>query len=151
MRLDDTLIKILNTIKLEVKEKFDKDYDIEELHDVVQTQIEATKLGISRGIVVHWARFCKFVYTKKVENLQTVNRFAEKVARNEELSSQEKEELIKQKIIDVSIAKKKRISDASKKSDRLQNPISSVDDIISTPMISPVHSKLFINITKLQK
>jgi hypothetical protein len=65
MVLDDTLFRIITQIQKEVKVNFKTDLSVEQVHGVVNAQIEATKLGFSRGITIHWTRFCKFVYTAK--------------------------------------------------------------------------------------
>lgn len=66
MVLDNTLKGILETIRLEVKEKFHKDYSIEHLYEVVNYQMEATKIGMVKRVPILWDGFIKFLYLDKV-------------------------------------------------------------------------------------
>lgn len=100
MKLDNTLSRIIITIQEEVKEKFNKEYSIEELHDVIDSQLEATKLGFTKGISVHWHRFCKFIYTDRANRKKHIYKQIERLVEDDVLTPQEIESIRKQLIID---------------------------------------------------
>lgn len=114
MILDNTLTRILNTIKDEVKEKYKVDYSIEELNDIIDTQIKATRDGINKGITVHWSRFCKFVFTERANRKQRVSNIVDEARAN----NIDEEDIVKIKqnaIINEAIAKRKAIKKDSLK------------------------------------
>ncbi len=145
MKLDDTLIKIFTTIQQEVKDKYGIEYDIEDLHGIVNTQIEATKLGFSKGITVHWSRFCKFVFTDRANRKKETQRFAETVASHEDLLPHEKEQLIKEYI--VATGENKRAILAGSRTDR-HFISSTVEEVVQTETVNPVKTLMFTNIIR---
>lgn len=142
MKLDDTLLGIFTKIQKEVQDKFGIEYSIEELNSVVDVQIEATKLGFTKGITVHWERFCKFVFTdrktRKVENFNYMDELKER----HDLLPQEKEALAKEKILEEAKKKKKYISDST-----LSGNSSTVEDLIAAPVVNKTTLPFFKNIT----
>ena len=74
MKLDNTLLKIIGIIQEVVKEKYKLELSTQEIAEVVQTQIEVTKEGISKGISVTWYRFCKFIYTERGKRKSETNK-----------------------------------------------------------------------------
>ena len=113
MKLDNTLKEILITIQLEVKEKYNVDLSIESIHEVINTQFEATKLGFQKNITVHWSRFCKFVFTNRYERGVEITNFKNKLDIDNKLSPLEKENLLKDYIIEKTKEKKELIKHSS--------------------------------------
>ena len=113
MILDDTLSRILLTIKEEVKVKYQKDLTIEQINNIVDTQIEATKEGLMRGITVHWARFCKFVFTDKGTLKNNVIKFNSLLDNRDDILPHEKGILRKNYIIEQSLNKVDKIKKAT--------------------------------------
>jgi len=111
MVLDDTLKRILTTIQGEVQVKFKEELSIEQIHSVVNTQVEATKLGFSKGITVHWVRFCKFVYTAKNKRSKEVASYLDLLDNQGELTPQEILEAKRLFIIENSFKRKKIIAE----------------------------------------
>jgi hypothetical protein len=78
MKLDSTLLKIIETIKDEIKVKYKLEFSTQEIVEVIQTQIEVTKQGFAKGISVTWYRFCKFIYSergiRKTETIKKLDR-----------------------------------------------------------------------------
>ena len=100
MKLDNTLLKIIGIIQQEVKEKYKLELSVQEIAEVIQTQIEVTKEGISKGISVCWYRFCKFIYTdrgvRKTETIKALNSIDREYQDYPELVKQLRQEVILQ-------------------------------------------------------
>jgi nucleoid DNA-binding protein len=102
MILDNTLTKIINIVIQEVKDKYDVEYSVEQIFNIVNTQMEATKLGFVKGITVHWSRFGKFVYSKRYDRKMETIRYSRELEQQEqslELSAQDREQLLKEYIV----------------------------------------------------
>lgn len=113
MILDQTLQKIIDQILLEIKDKYGIDSSTEEIFEIINTQIEATKLGFKNSITVHWSRFCKFVYTRRGERKSEVIKFKHKLKDLEEdLSLNEIEGLTNNFIKDNAKEKKNYIANS---------------------------------------
>lgn len=147
MKLDETLTRFLNEIQGEVSNEFGINLDIKQIHDIVETQIEATKLGISKGITVHWIRFGKFVFTDKHNNFQDIKKLDSRLEDNDELLPHEKIELRKHKIIEKADSRKQYIKNSTL---RDTTPIS-VDNLMNTPDMYKVKLPTFIALTNKMK
>lgn len=78
MKLDDTLISILEEIQIKVADKKDIELSIEEIHNIVDFQLQSTVMGISKGFDVSWSRVGKFIFTdKKARRTERNLTFAE--------------------------------------------------------------------------
>lgn len=143
MKLDDTLLKIFVTIQQEVKEKFNVELSVQELFEVVNTQIEATKLGFSKGVTVYWERFCKFAYTERSTTRKDLKKVKQILAEQDHLTAQEKEEILRSSIIEKAKRKKALIKNSSGLSKK-----ESLDTVLNAPTITNVKMLLFKNITK---
>lgn len=142
MRLDDTLLKIIKIIKEDVKAKYKVEYDVDEIFEVINTQIEATKLGFSKGITVHWIRFCKFVYTERNARGKEIDKFAKDLVLNrDDLTDVEKEFLLRNKIKEQAIKKKKLLALGN------SNINSTSEEVINAPVVNKMSFTLFKNIT----
>lgn len=105
--MDATISKILKVIQEEVKINFNKEFSEEDLQGVVNAQIEATKLGISKGITVSWDRFCKFIFTDRYDRkMDTISQLNHIKKYSEDLSLEEQAKL-NEEIIIASHQKKK--------------------------------------------
>lgn len=62
MVIDSTIQKIFSTIIEEVKEKYGKEYSTQHIYEVVNFQIEATKIGFVKKTAVFWEGFFKFIF-----------------------------------------------------------------------------------------
>jgi hypothetical protein len=144
MILDDTLIKMFTQIKEEVKAKYNVEYSIEEIHSIVDVQIEATKVGISKGITVIWHRFCKFVFTNKYVRKEEVKLYQNHIDSIEDLSQEEKDKLKYDKVIE-SARQKKNHKANSKKVTGNQD---TVETLIATPNVNNITLKKFVCLTK---
>lgn len=140
MILDDTLTRILNTIKADVKEKFNKDYSIEELNEIVDSQIDATKLGFIKGVTVHWTRFCKFVYTNRYNRKMDTIKKLNLIGENTNLSPLEKIKQRKEVIIESYIEKDKL---STKRGVGGKASGKSVDEVLSIPANTNNQVKVF--------
>lgn len=107
MKLDNTLLKIIDIIRLEVKEKYKLELSTQEIVEVIQTQIEATKLGLSKGISVTWYRFCKFIFSERATRKAEVIKQLKQIDTDYEGSSLEDLDKLKQQVI-IESAEKKR-------------------------------------------
>lgn len=143
MKLDETLTRFLKEIQEEVFKEFGISLSSEQIHDIIETQIEATKLGISKGITVHWIRFGKFVFTDKCNTIKELKVLDQRLEDNEDLLPHEKLELRKSKIIE-----KANNRDTLLKNSTLRDttPISA-EVLINTPNMYKVKLPTFTALT----
>ena len=106
MKNDETLNSIFVQIQKEVKVKFGKDISIEEIFNIVNSQIEATKEGLKRSITVHWIKFGKFLFTNRVVRKGKIYQTNELLDITEEYTPSEKEEIKRNSIIESAREKK---------------------------------------------
>lgn len=140
MKLDETLTRFLNEIQLEIQNEFGVLLSIQQIHEVVETQFEATKLGIAKGITVHWIRFGKFVFTNKYKETKDIDRLEARLEYNEDLLPHERIEIKKNAIIERANKKKEKIKEDSL---RLAKPIS-INKLMDTPNMYKVQLPTFV-------
>ena len=99
MKLDNTLTRIIDTIREEIKVKFNVELSNQEIVEVVQTQIEVTKQGLSKGISVTWYRFCKFIYSDRYKRKSEVIKKLSEIDIDFEGKSPEEIQRIKEELI----------------------------------------------------
>ena len=148
MKLDNTLVGIFTKIQKEVQDKFGIEYSIEELVSIVDVQIEATKLGFSKGITVHWERFCKFAFTNRLKRKNEVKKYINEVKENENLSLEEKESLIHAKLIEsleekVTLKKKANTNRAGS-----TNNVFKAEDVLEHKQVNTPTTTLFTNLLR---
>lgn len=141
MKLDDTLIRILEQIKEEVKVKYNLTIGIEEVHQVINVQIEATKLGFIKGISVTWSKFCKFIYTERYNRkIDTINKLNKIDLDSPDLSLEEKLKLREEIILQSYIKKTSYIKTKKKE---LKGK-----EVLTSKSINKTKLTLFKNITE---
>lgn len=114
MKLDDTLKRIMEQVVVEVKEKFGITFTIEDIYNVIDSQIEATKIGFVKGISIHWIRFGKFLFTEQSKRKKEVrNYIADIDDENTNLTQAEKEQRKKVFIV-LKAEEKKRVTEEQK-------------------------------------
>ena len=100
MKLDDTLRSIIEQIIVEVKDKYGIHLTLEEVYNVIDSQIEATKIGFAKGISVHWIKFGKFLLSKRGDRKREVTRYVEDLEDDStDLTQEEKDKRKKEFII----------------------------------------------------
>jgi len=143
MILDDTLIKMFTTIRDEVKDKYKVEYSIEEIQSIVETQIEATRVGISKSITVVWHRFCKFVFTNKYKRKEDIYLLKNTLDTNEDLSQEEKDKIIYSKVIESAGKKKEFLNNTT----NIMSKQDTVDTLLNKENVNKVSLKKFICLT----
>lgn len=143
MILDATLIKIFTTIQKEIKTKYKAEYSIEEIHSIVEVQIDATKVGISKSVTVVWHRFCKFVFTNKYKRKEDIFALKNTLDTDEDLSQEEKDRIVYNKVIESADKKKKYIADTT----NIMDKQSTVESLIKKDNVNNVFIKRFICLT----
>lgn len=113
MKLDETLTRFLTEIQNEVLQERNILMSIEEIHSIIETQIEATKLGFTKGLTVHWARFGKFVFTDKHNNVKEIRQLEQRLENNEDLLPHEKITIKKNAIIAKAESRDKKIKEST--------------------------------------
>jgi hypothetical protein len=106
MILDDKLKSIIATIKNEVEEKYKKELSEEDIFNVIDSQIEATKEGIRRSITVHWFKFGKFLFTNKKVRMAKIQKNVEYLSNTGDYTNSEIEAIQKQLVIESAKEKK---------------------------------------------
>lgn len=140
MKLDETLLEIILQIKDEVKEKYKVEMSEAEIYDCIDAQVEATKLGFSRGVTVVWSRFCKFVFSNRAIRRSEVRKTLEKLDDNEDITPQEREQRKKDKIISAYAEKKKYLTKEEKEK--------TAKEVLDAPIITKTNIMLFKGISK---
>lgn len=142
MKLDETLTRFLNEIQDEVSKEFGVTMSIEQIHSIVETQEEATKLGISKGIAVHWIRFGKFIFTDKVKRVKEIRSINQALAENEDVLPHERIAITKQLIIKKAEQKKASITQATLRESRPMD----VETIMNTDNMYKVKPLMFVSL-----
>jgi nucleoid DNA-binding protein len=65
MKLDPTLIKILEKIQTKLIKEKGTELSIEEIHNIVDFQLTGLSLGVSKGFDVQWVKIGTFTNTDK--------------------------------------------------------------------------------------
>ncbi len=143
MIIDDTLIKMFTTIRDEVKAKYKVEYSIEEIQSIVESQIEATKVGISKSVTVVWHRFCKFVFTNKYKRKEDIYLLKNTLDANEDLSQEEKDKIVYNKVIESAGKKKRYIADTT----NIMEKQETLETLLSKENVNKVSIKKFICLT----
>lgn len=143
MKLDKTLTKILTEIQSEVLQERNIHISIEEIHSIVETQIEATKLGFAKGITVHWFKFCKFVFTNKHNNVKEIKQLNQRLEDNDDLLPHEKIAIKKNAIILKAESRDKLI----KKSTLRTTESITVDSLMNIENVNIVKPLMFVTLT----
>ena len=145
MKLDNTLEQILEELKDELKNDLGEELSIEEIHEIVQSQIEATKLGIAKGISVHWYGFCKFLFTDRKTRKVNVGKAFERKGLDKFSEEDKQSELGKSIIKAHGIIKNEVISNETNKSS------SSLEDLNNIETKHGIKLTLFSNITRKKR
>lgn len=112
MKLDDTLKGIMNQIIEEVKIKYGITFTIEEIYNIIDSQIEATKIGFIKGISIHWIKFGKFIFSNRSNRKKEIAGFINDIDdESTDLSAEQKERLKKEFIVLKGEERKKIISE----------------------------------------
>lgn len=143
MIVDDTLIKIFTIIRDEVKVKYKVEYSIEEIQSIVETQMEATRVGISKSVTVVWHRFCKFVFTNKYKRKEDIYLLKNTLACDEELSQEDKDKIIYSKIIESAGKKKEFLNNTT----NIMTTQDTVDTLLNKENVNKITIKKFICLT----
>lgn len=114
MKLDDILKGIINQIIEEVKTKYGVTFTIEEVYNIVDSQIEATKIGFTKGISIHWIKFGKFIFSKKSERKKEVISYINDINEDTTNLTNEEKEKRKKDFIVLKGEEKKRIHSEEK-------------------------------------
>lgn len=143
MIIDDTLIRMFTTIRDEVKAKYNVEYSIEEIQSIVEVQMEATRVGIAKSITVVWHRFCKFVFTNKYKRKEDIHRLKNTLDIDEDLSPEEKDKIIYDKVIESAGKKKAFIANTT----NIMEKQETVKSLLNKENINKVTIKRFICLT----
>lgn len=131
MKVDDTITGIFNTIAKEVKEKYGIEYSIDQIHDIVNTQIEATKYGFAKGISICWSRFCKFIFTNKVNRKIEVRNVLTTIDNEGILTAEERALALKDAIME---SQRKKVAYIKESNPNTSRPLGiSANKVLSTP------------------
>lgn len=147
MKLDDTLKVIINKIIIEVKDKYGITFTLEEVFNCIDSQIEATKIGFTKGIAVHWIRFGKFLYTERNDRGKAITSYVNDLNdESTDLTSEQKEIKRKEYIIIKSEERKKIY-----KEQKTQSNKHSLDDIKHSESTNPSKLPILQFITRPKK
>ncbi len=145
MKLDDTLDQIIEEIQEELKVDLGEELSIEEIHEVIQSQIEATKLGIAKGVSVHWYGFCKFLFTDRKTRQKNVFKDFERKGLDVHNEKDKTSELGKSIVVKHGIIKNEIISTETNKSS------SSLEELDNKETKHGIKITLFNNITRKKR
>ncbi len=143
MIVDDTLIKMFTTIQAEVKAKYKVDYSIEEIQTIVDAQLEATKVGISKSVTVVWHRFCKFVFTNKYKRKEDIYLLKNTLDANEDLSQEQKDKIIYNKVVESAGRKKEYIANTT----NIMEKQETLESLLTKETVNKVSLKKFVCLT----
>ena len=73
MRIDNTLAEIIVEVQKQLKAKYNKDLNFDEVVDIVDIQLSATAFGFARNIPIYWKGFLKFIWTNRRERNKEKN------------------------------------------------------------------------------
>ena len=141
MKLDETLSKILHNIIIEVEAQHGIRYSLEEIHNVVESQLNATELGVAKGLTVHWTGLGKFIYTDKANRQKFVFDEINKAALlNPDITTEEIEQITKDLVISSKIYKQNKIREGS-----LRNKVGnkSIEELKELPRVAVSDTKKF--------
>lgn len=116
MKLDETLIEIIEQVRKETKEKYNIELSFQEVYECINSQMEATKLGFSKGVTVVWTKFCKFVFSNRGVRKKDVRTTLYNLEVNEDISPEVREQLKKDKVISAAEEKRKYLATKKEKS-----------------------------------
>ena len=110
IKVDDTVSGIFDIIIKEVKNKYNVDLSSEKIYNIINCQIETTKLAITKGISIHWMCFGKFIFTDRRKIKLEIKAFKTELDSDDyNLSETEKDKLKDSFIIAKAIEKQKHI------------------------------------------
>lgn len=146
MKLDETLIRILKEIQEEVSVQFGTTISIEQLHSIIETQEESTKLGIAKGLTVHWIRFGKFIYTDRTKTRKEIKKVIQNLEENDDILPHEKIAITKKLIIEKAEQKRAKISEST---DRVSKPMD-VETVMNTTNMYKLQPRMFVSLVNKQ-
>lgn len=136
MKLDDTLKRIMERIVVEVKDKYGIAVTLEDVYNVIESQIEATKIGFAKNISIHWIKLGKFLFTERSNRKKEIITYMNNINDEDtDLTNEQKEQAKKEFIVTKAEEKKKLTADA--KSLRVKH---SLDDINNSDTV--INNKL---------
>lgn len=143
MRIDETITKVFEQIKVEVKEKFDVDISTKELYDIVRTQLDATRLGFSKLVSVHWLNWGKFIFVDKYNRKNKVFELSKQIDNPDYILTEEERVNLKKELIVESGEKRKELLHINKNTKTI-----SVDDLMSIETHLKPKLPMFKNLMK---
>lgn len=131
MELDDEVKYVLKEVQTEIKEEFNEDFSIQEIHDIVHSQISITLFAFKKGVEVRLPFFGSFIRKYKYEKMNLLKKLKE----YKEIATPEEYKAKKQRINEYNI----RMSKIRK--EKRRGSTISTDDFLKLPNLVKVTDK----------